>query len=140
MTRIARAAVLSLLAACLVCVCLPAAHAAAEAGEGTDESPTLVVYFDEWSGKLDHAALDVIAHAARRARHQHAAHITVAGYADDTGSQLANIALTQLRAQQVADVLEKDGIPAAAITMKAEGAQKVPGVASRRVEITLSGE
>jgi len=132
MTRIARAAVLSLMAGCL-----PATHAAAE---GTDESPTIVVYFDEWSGKLDHTALDVIAHAARRAKHQHAAHITVAGYADDTGSQKANIALTQLRAQQVADVLEKDGIPAAAITMKAEGSQKVPGVASRRVEITLSAE
>jgi outer membrane protein OmpA-like peptidoglycan-associated protein len=132
MTRIARAAVLSLLAGCL-----PLAHAVAEAG---GDQPTLVVYFDEWSGKLDHAALDVIAHAARRARHQHAAHITVAGYADDTGSTQANIALTQLRAQRVADVLEADGIPASAITLKAEGAQKVHGVASRRAEITLSVE
>ena len=67
-------------------------------------------------------------------------HIVVAAYADNTGTKAADLALTQLRAQRVNDLLVSDGIPASTITMKAEGAQKMPGVASRRVEITLSGE
>jgi outer membrane protein OmpA-like peptidoglycan-associated protein len=134
MTHFARAAVLSLLAGCI----LPAAAFAA--GERTDESPTLVVYFADWSGKLDHAAIDVIAHAAKRAKRLTAPRILVAAYADNTGSKAADLALTQLRAQRVADLLESDGVPASEITMKAEGAQKLPGVASRRAEITLLGD
>jgi outer membrane protein OmpA-like peptidoglycan-associated protein len=134
MTRFARAAVLSLMALCLL-------HGAARAaGARTNESPTLVVYFADWSGKLDHAALDVIAHAAKRAKKLPSPHIIVAGYADDSGSDAAALALTKLRAQRVADLLEGHGIPAGEITMKAEGAQKIPGIASRRVEITLSGD
>jgi outer membrane protein OmpA-like peptidoglycan-associated protein len=134
MTLFARAAALSLLAGCMF------SGAAGAAGARTDESPTLVVYFADWSGKLDHAALDVIAHAAKRAKKLPSPHILVAAYADNTGSKAADLALTQLRAQRVADLLESHGVPESEITMKAEGAQKMPGVASRRVEITLSGD
>ncbi len=127
MTRFARAAAFSLLGlsfgAC--------AHSA--------EMPVLVVFFDEWSGALDHAARDVINQAAIRSRQVARAHIEVAGYADNAGNPEANLALTQLRAHRVAEALERDGVPAGEITIKAEGAQREPGVASRRVEITISG-
>ena len=102
--------------------------------------PTLVVFFDEWSGALDHAARDVINQAAIRSRQVAGAHIEVAGYADDTGNPKASLALTQLRAHRVAEALERDGVPQAEIIVKAEGAQREPGVASRRVEITISGQ
>ena len=134
MTRFARAAVLSLLAGSVLPV------TARAVGDRTDQSPTLVVYFPDWSGKLDHAALDVIAHAAKRAKKLSSPHIVVAAYADNTGTKAADLALTQLRAQRVNDLLVSHGVPESEITMKAEGAQKMPGVASRRVEITLSGE
>ena len=134
MTPFARAAVLSLLAGCLPW----AGHAAEGGGAPEDQSPTLVVFFPDWSGALDSAAKDVIEHAARRAKRIPNVHIEVNGYADDTGSNDANVALTKLRAQRVADQLEEDGIAASAITMKAEGAQRVKGVASRRAEITIT--
>ncbi len=138
MTRFARAAALSLLASSLP---LLGALAASDSDrmKRVPEAPTLVVYFDEWSGKLDPAALDVIAHAAKRARRAHATGVLVAGYADDVGNSAASLALTQLRAQRVADALKRDGIPASEITMKAEGAQREPGLASRRAEITFIG-
>jgi outer membrane protein OmpA-like peptidoglycan-associated protein len=134
MTRIARAAVLSLLAGFV-----PLGAQAAQMGRAT-ETPVLVVFFPDWSGQLDHAARDVIKQAADRAKQMPNAHLRVAGYADSTGTKEADLALTQLRARRVADILEEDGVPAAEITIKAEGAQRVHGVASRRVEITISGQ
>jgi outer membrane protein OmpA-like peptidoglycan-associated protein len=134
MTRFARAAVLSLLAGSLPV----AASAGGQMAPRTTESPVLVVFFPDWSGAIDHAARDVIAQAAERAKGLPSARILVAGYADDTGSTAANVALTQLRAQRVADLLEADGVPAREIKLKAEGAQQVKGVASRRVEISIS--
>ena len=128
MTALARAAALGLAGLTLGRM----AHAA--------PMPVLVVFFDEWSGALDHAARDVINQAAIQAKQVPGAHIEVAGYADNAGNPQANLALTQLRAHRVAEALERDGVPAAEITMKAEGAQRVPGVASRRVEITISGQ
>ncbi len=103
------------------------------------QTPVMVVFFDEWSGALDHAARDVINQAAIRSRQVPGAHIEVAGYADNAGNPEANLALTQLRAHRVAEALRRDGVPAGEITIKAEGAQREPGVASRRVEITISG-
>jgi outer membrane protein OmpA-like peptidoglycan-associated protein len=128
MTAIARVAALGLLGLSI--------GGAAQAAQ----MPTLVVFFDEWSGALDHAARDVINQAAIRSRQVRGAHIEVAGYADNAGSPEANLALTQLRAHRVAEALERDGIPKGEITIKAEGAQRTPGVASRRVEITISGK
>ena len=128
MTRLARAAALSLLGFCL--------NAAAQAAP----IPTLVVFFDEWSGALDHAARDVINQAAILSRSVPGARIEVAGYADDAGNPKASLALTQLRAHRVAEALERDGVSQSEITVRAEGAQREPGVASRRVEITISGQ
>ena len=127
MTRLVRAAALCVLG-----------FAIAEVAQAAT-TPTLVVFFDEWSGALDHAARDVINQAAIRSRAVPGAHIEVAGYADDTGNPKASLALTQLRAHRVAEALERDGVPQAEITVKAEGAQRMPGVESRRVEITISG-
>jgi len=127
MTRLARVAALLLLGLCLN----EAAHASPQR--------TLVVFFDEWSGALDHAARDVINQAAILSRKLPGAQIEVAGYADDVGNAKASLALTQLRAHRVAEVLERDGVPKREITVRAEGAQREPGIASRRVEITISG-
>jgi outer membrane protein OmpA-like peptidoglycan-associated protein len=134
MTRFACAAVLSLLAGSL-----PLSFASAQPDQHA-EGPVLVVFFTDWSGGLDQAARDVIKHAANRAKRIPNAHLVVAGYADSTGTKEADLILTQLRARRVADFLEADGIPASEITLKAEGAQRFHGVASRRVEITISGQ
>jgi outer membrane protein OmpA-like peptidoglycan-associated protein len=133
MTSFARAAFLSLLAGLA-----PASAGAAQTGAPAT-TPVLIVFFPDWSGALDHAAKDVIKQASDRAKQTPHAHILVAGYADSTGGQAADLALTQLRARRVADALEHDGIPKSAITTQAEGAQRIHGVASRRVEITITG-
>ena len=134
MIRFARAAVLSILTGTA-----PLAAAAAQMAR-TTESPVMVVFFPDWSGAIDHAARDVIKQAADRTRQMPGAHVLVAGYADSTGTKEADLALTQLRARRVADILIEDGVPAAEISLKAEGAQRIHGVASRRVEITISGQ
>jgi outer membrane protein OmpA-like peptidoglycan-associated protein len=137
MTRFTRVAILSVLAASAPFTAT-FAHGFGQMAR-TAETPSLVVFFEDWSGALDHAARDVIKQAADRARQTPGARVLVAGYADSTGTKEADLALTQLRARRVADLLEEDGVPKAEITMQAEGAQRIHGVASRRVEITISG-
>lgn len=102
--------------------------------------PAIVVFFPDWSGAVDDNARAVVATVADRVKKMAQPHLTVAGYADNAGTQAANLYLTQLRAQRVADLLEADGVPASEITIEAKGAQRAPGIASRRVEITVSGQ
>jgi outer membrane protein OmpA-like peptidoglycan-associated protein len=99
--------------------------------------PLFVVFFPDWSGAIDDAASSVIARAAVVAKIVPKATIQVTGYADNAGSAQANIYLTQLRAQRVIDGLVADGVPAAQLQLIAKGAQAIPGVSSRRVEIAF---
>jgi len=86
------------------------------------------------------AARSLIAEAAQRASAEPAAQVTVAGYTDSAGSPPADVALSQQRAQVVADALIADGVAANRIARTGRGQTGGdPGVASRRVEITIGG-
>jgi len=104
------------------------------------QPPVLIVFFPDWSGAIDNAATRVIGQAAKLASDNPSAPVTVTGYADNTGSRQANIYLSQLRAQRVIDGLVADGISAGRLKLVAAGEQNQPGVASRRVEIAITGQ
>jgi outer membrane protein OmpA-like peptidoglycan-associated protein len=106
---------------------------------GPNNSPYLV-YFQERSAQLDPPARSLIAEAAQRANADPTAPVTVAGYTDSAGSPPADVLLSQQRAQAVADALTADGVAANRLTRKGRGQTGGdPGLASRRVEITIGG-
>lgn len=99
------------------------------------QAPVYLVFFPLWSGDLDSAANQVIADAA--ARLKQGGQATVTGFADNAGSQQANLFLTQLRAQRVIDGLVAAGVAPDHLKLVAAGAQQQPGIASRRAEIDI---
>src|SRR5271169_3279336 len=106
---------------------------------GPNNSPYLV-YFQERSAQLDAPARSLIAEAAQRANAEPTAPVTVAGYTDSAGSPPADVLLSQQRAQTVADALSADGVAANRLIRKGRGQTGGdPGLASRRVEITIGG-
>jgi len=114
--------------------------ALAEAENALVHTPYLV-FFGPGSDQLDPDAMNVITRAVWAARVAEPAAIAVTGYADPSGEAGANQALSQRRAQAVAEALRKAGVAAASqIRVAARGA--IPGVAgerARRVEITFGG-
>ena len=99
-----------------------------------------LVYFQQRSAQLDAPSRSLIAEAAQRASAEPAAQVTVAGYTDSAGSPPADVALSQQRAQVVADALIADGVAANRIARTGRGQTGGdPGIASRRVEITIGG-
>jgi outer membrane protein OmpA-like peptidoglycan-associated protein len=104
----------------------------------TNVPDAYVVYFDVGSDFLGGFARDEITAAARAARFIQPARVNVVGFADQSGSASVNQALSQQRAQAVADALIRSGVPESAIVVDARGA--VPGdsgVEGRRVEVTF---
>ncbi len=102
--------------------------------------PHYVVFFQERSARLDVPARGVIAEAARRANAEPAEPVEVRGYTDSSGSPQADVLLSQERVQSVADALVAHGVAANRLVRKGQGQTGVnPGVASRRVEITVGG-
>jgi outer membrane protein OmpA-like peptidoglycan-associated protein len=103
-----------------------------------DTSPKYLVFFQERSAQLDEPARGVIAQAASRANSSSAGKVEVLGYTDSAGSPAADVLLSQLRAQVVADALVTNGVAPARLVRHGAGQTNVnPGVASRRVEITI---
>ena len=107
------------------------------AGSAHAQTPSYIVFFPEWSGAIDHAALETIGHAAEAAKAP-GARVTVVGHADNKGTQMANDDLSQLRAQLVMDALVADGVPAAQISAGKGGQLATAGLIDRRVEITVT--
>lgn len=102
--------------------------------------PHYVVFFQERSAQLDAPARGVIAEAAGEAAAHPTAPVEVIGYTDSGGSPAANVALSQERAQAVADALIASGIAPGRVVRKGRGpTNRNPGVASRRVEIVVGG-
>ncbi len=103
-------------------------------------APSYVVFFQEWSAALDNPALGVIGQAADFAKAHPAMRVQVTGFADATGSQKANILLSELRAQVVVDQLTSDGVGPQRISDV--GAGSVQSVftkqESRRVQVSFS--
>jgi outer membrane protein OmpA-like peptidoglycan-associated protein len=100
------------------------------------------VFFAEWSAQLDGPAQGVVNGAAQFAKQHADFPVIVAGYADPEGSPQANIDISRLRAQVVADLLVADGVPLARIQRRAHGAVGFAATSqeSRRVEITIGGQ
>ncbi|MDE2515992.1 MAG: OmpA family protein [Rhodospirillales bacterium] len=117
--------------------CAAPADAAAQQSVPTQ---SVVVFFKEWSAALDAHAKQAIARAASWAKaHPHVT-IQVTGYADPTGGRRANILMSELRAQVVADQLVADGVAGDRLRQNGEGAVKfaVSSLESRRVEISAA--
>ena len=96
------------------------------------------VYFPERSAALDPPAHQVIATAAKQAQQEPAAPVNVVGYTDSAGSPQADVVLSQRRAQAVADALVANGVPPSRLVRTGRGQTGAePGLASRRVEITI---
>jgi outer membrane protein OmpA-like peptidoglycan-associated protein len=102
--------------------------------------PPYIVFFPERSAQLDDQARDLIAQVAARAKDEPAAPVEVIGYTDSAGSPAADVLLSQQRAQTVADALAADGVAPNRLVRKGRGQTgEDPGLASRRVEITIGG-
>ena len=72
--------------------------------------PRYVVFFQERSAQLDGQAQNVVSRAAARANNNPTSSVKVVGYTDSAGSPPADVALSQKRAQTVADALVANGV------------------------------
>lgn len=115
--------------------------ALARADAAEPPAQKFVVFFQEWSARLDDSALAVISRAGDYAKVNPGVAVHVEGFADPTGSRKANALLTDLRAQVVMDQLQADGVPAVRIQGRGHGAVHfaLSSQESRRVEISLGG-
>ncbi len=128
-----------LLLLCLgACASTPPMPLAATGAPG--QARDFVVFFPEWSAAINGSAATVIRTAATTAEADPNAHILVTGFADPVGSVQANAYLTQLRAQVVADQLQRDGLPPNRIQQAASGSVGYVETRqeSRRVVISVS--
>lgn len=124
-----RIAVLGTLASLAACTTAPAGSAV----------PAYVIFFTPFSASLEKPALEVISDAARAASGAPGRTVTVIGYADRAGSPEANVTLSRLRAQVVADGLAAKGVARSRLITVARGSVgNEPGLESRRVAIELN--
>ncbi|MCK8783261.1 OmpA family protein [Roseomonas sp. NAR14] len=134
--RVALRAVLLAPAAAAVAASL-AGCAAQPAPAG--QTPLPVVFFTEDSAALNDAALGVIREAAASAAANPQSAVYVLGFADPDGGRAFNRALSEARAQNVANQLRQEGVAPARIRVRARG--PVPfemfPLESRRVEIRI---
>jgi hypothetical protein len=103
--------------------------------------PTRVIFFTEDSAALDEAAQGIVASAASQAAEHPAAPVAVLGFADPDGGRAYGRALSDARAQAVAEQLRINGVSPARITVSPRGAvpfEMMP-LESRRVEIRVGG-
>ena len=119
----------------LICFIAVQAHAA------EPPTPKYVLFFQQWSAKLEDSALAVIGHAAGYAKSHPGLPVHVNAFADPTGSRKANILLTDLRAQVVMDRLHTDGIAESRLFGRGHGSVHfaLTSQESRRVEISVGG-
>jgi outer membrane protein OmpA-like peptidoglycan-associated protein len=116
-------------------LCLVAPSACSVVGPS---DPPYLVYFQEHSTQLDPQAHSLIVLAATRANEEPTAPVDVIGYTDSTGSPSADLLLSQQRAQAVGAALVANGVAANRLVRMGRGQTgSDPGLASRRVEITI---
>ena len=102
--------------------------------------PVITVFFTQDSATLEGEAEDVVKAAARRAAAT-TGPVSVLGFAGPAGGAAYNRALSEARAQHVADVLARNGVARARIRIVPRGPVPFEAVAteSRRVEIRIGG-
>lgn len=96
-----------------------------------------IVFFHPWSAELDPPARDVVALAIAHAKENPTLMIDIVGFASTNGGGRANLYLSLVRAQRLADLLAEAGIDPARISRIGEGAVSSVGSdqEARRVEI-----
>ncbi|GAB0114769.1 OmpA family protein [Acidisoma sp. C75] len=101
--------------------------------------PRYVVFYSPWSSTLDAKGLGVVSQAAQAAAKDPAAQVQVVGFASTIGTDAANQALSEERAQGVMTQLIADGVPQDRIVTMARGATsyQLSAIESRRVEIDI---
>ena len=95
------------------------------------------VSFEAGSDAVDAVGLNAATAASRAARLREPRRISVIGYADPSGPARLNEALSLQRAENVAAVLRRAGVPPSSLDVQARGA--TAGTDGRRVEIVLEG-
>ena len=115
---------------------LPAILAAACAAPAP--TPAITVFFTADSASLDGEASDVVRRAAATAR-AGTGPVTVLGFAGPAGGAAYNRALSEARAQHVADLLAQNGVARERIRIVPRGPVPFEAVPteSRRVEIRI---
>jgi flagellar motor protein MotB len=103
------------------------------------DQPARVVFFTEDSARLDEAALGVVQNAATLANRNPSQPVLVMGFADPDGGRAYNRALSEARAQAVAERLRQDGVADQRISIVPRGAVpfEMMALESRRVEIRV---
>jgi hypothetical protein len=128
----------------LAALLAPAAYAQ-QPMSGQIEPGRFLVYFDTGQATLDAGATQIVAQAAQEYQRTGAAQIEVTGHTDTVGSADSNLALSQRRAEVVADELIRQGVPATDIVTVGRGeedllvptADGVDEPRNRRVEILV---
>lgn len=119
---------------------LPLLGACAQLNRDPAAEPVRVVFFTADSDTLDAQASAVVVEAAAVARRLAPVRVNVLGYAGPVGGAAFNRALSEARAQHVADLLRQSGVPANSVFVLGRG--EVPftmaPVESRRVEIRFA--
>lgn len=103
-------------------------------------SPLITAFFTADSASLEGEATEVVRQAARRAAAT-TGPVTVLGFAGPAGGAAYNRALSEARAQHVADVLAQNGVARERIRVVPRGPvpfEDVP-TESRRVQIRIGG-
>lgn len=120
---------------------LPLLSACALMPRDLADEPARVVFFTEDSSALDEPALGVVANAAALAKDFPTQPVLVMGFADPDGGRAYNRALSEARAQRVAEQLRQDGVEPQRIVVSPRGPvpfEMMP-LESRRVEIRVGG-
>ncbi len=123
----------------LLAALLPALAACQLPRDEVAQGPVPVVFFTEDSAALNDDGRAVVASAAKIAKANPNAPVTVMGFAGPAGSQGYNQALSDARARMVADALIAEGVPASRIQIRPRGPvpfEMIP-TESRRVEIRV---
>jgi outer membrane protein OmpA-like peptidoglycan-associated protein len=119
---------------------LPALAACASLNRDPAAEPVRVVFFNEDSDTLEAPARRVVQEAAEAAARFAPVRVNVFGYAGPVGGAAFNRALSEARAQHVAELLRQSGVPADRVFVLGRG--EVPfamaPIESRRVEIRLA--
>ena len=100
--------------------------------------PPIAVFFTADSATLDQPAQELVVAAARRANAA-TGPVYVVGYAGPAGGVAYNVALSQVRAQHVADLLIRNGVARDRVSIVPRGPVPFESIAteSRRVEIRI---
>lgn len=103
--------------------------------------PPIAVFFTADSATLEPEAEALVRSAAEAAKARPGTDVVVLGFAGPAGGAAYNVALSNTRAQHVAELLVREGVARARIRISPRGPVPFEAIAteSRRVEIRIGG-